>query len=104
MDVGEERQFPVLPSGRSPVGGRAEIPWRIVEPHAAQARRNHGQALEELAARGGLAWCELAAVLADRNWSAMPEGRAKLFCMDLAGLLPPDDLDLTIGNALHLNP
>lgn len=48
------------------------LPWPIVAPHAAQALRNHGQSLEELAARGGLDPAELVAVLEDRPWALMP--------------------------------
>jgi hypothetical protein len=39
----------------------AALPWALVEPLRAQAERNHGQTLERLNERGGLApqelWC-----------------------------------------------
>ena len=40
------RMFPIM-DGR-------DIPWRAIEPHRAQAFKNHGQTLERLAERGGL--------------------------------------------------
>jgi len=61
-------RFPVLNSGG------AEIPWSLIAPHEAQAQKNHDQSLSRLAARGGLSWCEMAAVLDDRSWRAMPDG------------------------------
>lgn len=42
------------------------IAWTLVAPHRAQAQINHGQTLELLAECGGLAPCELLAVLEDR--------------------------------------
>ncbi len=50
---------------------RSYVPWSIVAPHEQQAQRNHSQTLKRLAERGGLAPCELAAVLEDRNWHRM---------------------------------
>jgi hypothetical protein len=71
-------RFPVLrgyaprPIVRFPTG----VPWALVEPHRAQAPRNHFQTLERLAERGGLAPSELVAVLEDRPWHAMNEAEA----------------------------
>lgn len=42
------------------------IPWKMIEPHEAQARVNHGQSLARLHQRGGLSPRELYAVLLDR--------------------------------------
>lgn len=57
------------------------VPLALVMPHEKQADRNHGQTLHRLAERGGLSACELAAVLEDREWRAMPEheGWAAIF-------------------------
>ncbi len=41
------------------------VPWALLEPHKAQAQRNHFQTLERLAERGGLSICEIAAVIGD---------------------------------------
>lgn len=41
------------------------LPWALIEPHAAQAMRNHGQTLERLAERGGLGFSEAYCVLND---------------------------------------
>jgi hypothetical protein len=49
----------------------ASVPWDLVAPHAAQAQRNHGQSLETLARRGGLAPDELFAVMHDQPWQRM---------------------------------
>ena len=37
-----------------------------------QAMANHYQTLERLRERGGLSWAELAAVLEERKWKALP--------------------------------
>lgn len=62
--VREARTFPLL---HSPA--MRDIPWALIEPHASQAVVNHGQDLETLARRGGIALNELAAVLQDEHWS-----------------------------------
>lgn len=53
------------------------LPWRMIEPHENQARRNHAQSLETLAGRGGLSTCEAVAVLQDRPWRKMPSQEAE---------------------------
>lgn len=58
---GEDRTFPVL-------GAATGIPWGLVEAHAAQVQRNHGQTLDALARRGGLDWVELWYALNDQPW------------------------------------
>lgn len=68
--------FPILIQGREaqntfkahPEWPR-QIPWRIVEPHEARAKKNHDQTLTRLAERGGLAPQELLALLNDVCWS-----------------------------------
>lgn len=53
------------------------VPWSLIAPHEAQAKRNHGgQSLARLAERGGLGACEAVAVLEDREWRRMPEAEA----------------------------
>jgi hypothetical protein len=63
-------------SGRSvmPIMGStllSEIPFAMLVPHEAQALRNHGQSLERLAERGGLAHSEAIAILEGRAWGAV---------------------------------
>jgi len=58
------------------LGCPRSVPWSLVAPHEAQAQRNHGQTLERLHERGGLAPCELCAVLEDRRWRRMADGDA----------------------------
>ncbi|UBM12817.1 hypothetical protein [Cupriavidus metallidurans] len=59
-----------------PIMGSAllsEIPFAMIAPHEAQAQRNHGQSLERLAQRGGLAACEALDIIEGRRWgSAKP--------------------------------
>jgi hypothetical protein len=57
-----EQRFPVIRTDQS-------VPWAVVAPHEAQAKRNHGQTLERLAQRGGLDWGELLRVLEDRTYT-----------------------------------
>lgn len=47
------------------------VPWSMLEPHEAQAQRNHSQSLQRLAERGGLSACEALAVLQDREYRSM---------------------------------
>jgi hypothetical protein len=47
------------------------VPMRLLEPHALQADRNHGQTLRGLKSRGGLSACEAVAIIEDRDWRAM---------------------------------
>ena len=68
--TGAPAMFPILKSDG------AVIPWRLIAPHEPQAIRNHNQSLARLASRGGLSWCEAAAVLEDRPWRPMPDETA----------------------------
>jgi hypothetical protein len=59
----------------------SSIPFAMIEPHRAQADKNHcRQTLERLAERGGLDHTEAIAVLEDRAWTPMDidEAKAKL--------------------------
>lgn len=47
------------------------LPWPMMEPHEAQAERNHSQSIARLAERGGLSACEACAVLEDRGYRRM---------------------------------
>lgn len=76
-----ERLFPILPSHRHEklhreLGVPRSVPWSLLAPHEAQARRNHSQSLTRLAERGGLSLCEIIAVLEDRDWHSMDEAAA----------------------------
>lgn len=48
------------------------IPWEVLEPHEAQAQRNHSQTLKRLAERGGLGADEAVAVIENRQYRRMP--------------------------------
>ena len=64
----------------------ASIPWKLLAPHASQARRNHSQTLEELAQRGGLSACEAVAVIEGRGWRGW-RGWRGMSCVDAASRL-----------------
>lgn len=49
----------------------SEIPFAMIERHEAQALRNHGQTLERLAQRGGLAASEAVAIMKGLRWGAV---------------------------------
>ncbi len=72
--MAERRAFPMLPHYGELT--RRAVPWDFVAPHEARAHANHEQTLERLAERGGLAECELVALLEDRPWRAMDRGEA----------------------------
>lgn len=67
------KQFKVLMQGLSREQ-KAEcppsIPWAMIEPHEAQAKRNHSQTLQRLNERGGCAPNEIYAIMHDRDWSS----------------------------------
>ncbi len=60
-----ERRFPVHPSSRK-YSGLKSIPWHVMELGRKRAEDNHGQTLERLAERSGLAICEMADALRDQ--------------------------------------
>lgn len=47
----------------------SEIPFAMIAPYEAQAQKNHGQSLERLAQRGGLATCEAIDIIEGRPWN-----------------------------------
>lgn len=54
------------------------VPWAMIEPHEAQAKRNHGgQTLRRLAERGGLGAAEAVAVLCNGPYQQMPFAAAQ---------------------------
>ena len=63
--------FPIMAGPYARVDTYACVPWGLVEPHERQALSNHGQSLQRLAERGGLAWSEMLAVIEDREFRWM---------------------------------
>lgn len=65
---------------RFPIQGGPSVPWRVMVPHEAQARRNHDQDLETLARRGGLsageAWLAVGGLPMDMYTNAQWDGFA----------------------------
>lgn len=45
----------------------AELTWDVTDDDRFWAVRNHGQTLERLNERGGMSWCEMAAILGHRK-------------------------------------
>lgn len=75
----KEPMFPIL---NDPV--IKAIPWAAIQPHDAQAVKNHSQDLKRLARRGGLAVYEALAVMTGRDpWKPVNPtwARAKLMCL-----------------------
>lgn len=58
------------------MGGQiiSEIPFAMIAPHEAQAQNNHGQSLERLAQRGGLAACEAIDIIEGKRWGYYAPG------------------------------
>lgn len=73
MTSAPSRMFPNLDGRAGP-----SVPWALIAPHERQAQRNHSQSLERLAERGGLASCEMLAVLEDRPGRKMPDAEQRL--------------------------
>lgn len=69
MDVvrNEGRQFPITHCGEP-----RTIPWAAIRRFDEQARKNFGQSLEVLAARGGISPGEANAIIEGRPWERMP--------------------------------
>jgi len=73
-----------MPDRMMPIMGSVlmnQIPFAMLEPHAEQARRNHGQSLHTLCERGGLNPAEALAILDGKSWDAY------LHCEDNARVL-----------------
>ncbi|WP_292722801.1 hypothetical protein [Mesorhizobium sp.] len=75
--VKPRRMFPILS------GGGQKIDWQLVADHSNQAKKNHYQSVERLAERGGLSWCELYAVLHNKEWEKKDENEAIIACRAL---------------------
>lgn len=58
------------------------VEWEPTEDDRKQAMKNHYQTLERLCDRGGLSWCELAAVIQHRQWEPISEEQARAACAD----------------------
>lgn len=75
-----------------PIMGSKTIPcirWSAIAGHERQAMRNHGQTLERLAERGGLAACEAVAIIEDRKWHRMDKQAAEYRLLELCDLDRP---------------
>lgn len=75
--MADRKKFPIL-------GERGVyVDFQLVADHGQQANSNHGQTVSGLAARGGLSWCELFAVLHNRRWEKMDANDAMIACRAL---------------------
>src|SRR5208337_3842932 len=57
------------------LGCPEDVPWSLLAPHEAQARRNHDQTLARLAERGGLCPSEMVDVIEGRGWDSTKSDR-----------------------------
>jgi hypothetical protein len=57
--------------------------WVPTEADRRQALSNHNQTLERLAQRGGMSWCEMAAIVLNKEWRAFKQDYAKAVCRDV---------------------
>jgi hypothetical protein len=73
------KRLPILRSRRPRVGDITAIPWSLVEnpTYRERAKCNHDQTLERLAERGGLAPCELRAIVTGERWDAVAGDEAE---------------------------
>jgi hypothetical protein len=74
-ETSSPERFPVLWSHRREecaawerMGCPRTVPWSLLAPHEAQAKRNHDQTLKRLAERGGLCPSEMVNVIEGRRW------------------------------------
>lgn len=51
----------------------ATIPWGLIAPHVERVKKNHEVGLETIAARGGLAPCEIIAAIGDMPIEDAPD-------------------------------
>ncbi len=69
--MNEEREFPMHSTSRRE--GYAPLIWSTVEMWRKRIESNHGQTLERLAERGGLAVCELYCAAHDLSCIPLPD-------------------------------
>jgi len=73
-----------MPLGNMPVMKCASIksiPMQLLVPYEKQALRNHGQSLQRLAERGGMAACEILGIVRELSWGELkvrPDDEAEL--------------------------
>lgn len=93
MTVADEKRFPILQDDRRD-GALKSVPWALVEPLRDVADQVHGQTLERLAQRGGLARFELGALLVGVSCVSGPPFRVldgQQETMPALALLAPTD-------------
>lgn len=57
--------------------------WVPTAADRQQAQTNHFQSLERLAQRGGMSWCEMAAIVLNKRWQKFEQAYAKAICRDV---------------------
>ena len=78
----DTKRFPVLQAGYS-------IPWKLIAPYDAAARKYHDQDLKELSRRGGLAPEEIWCIVHDKKWREAPsDTECNQWLRNWAGLDP----------------
>jgi len=82
-----------------PVMGEGfDVPMSLLRAFAGVALTNHGQTLDALASRGGLAPCEIVALLERRRWRSMPREAA---VARVRAALDPDVLEAEARRAFR---
>lgn len=105
------KMFPVLFQGDriyiatlKALGCPREVPWSLVAPHEAQAKRNHDQTLQRLAERGGLDPKEMTLLLQDRKLFPeiynMTAEEAVRFVRDAVAAMPADEWALDFASTM----
>lgn len=73
--------MPVMPPFNERRGAKLTVHFEPTAADRRQAERNHGgQSLERLRERGGVSWCELAAILSNRPHRRMDQEAARREC------------------------
>lgn len=60
-----------------------DIEWTPTEADEARAQKNHWQTLRRLNERGGMSWCEMAAILEDRDYAPMDAAKAEARVLEI---------------------
>jgi hypothetical protein len=74
-DVAKIARGLTMPVGNSISRNNEQFPLRAFDDR--RCHKNHSQSARRLSERGGLSWCEAAAILEDREWCEMDEAEAE---------------------------
>lgn len=93
----DDRQFPIVFDEVI-----KSVPWALLEPHEAQAIKNHKYPLETLANMGGLSPEEAVAIIEGRAWERAPFSQSRQKLLDyVSGALGKPQAPAPSGDALR---